>query len=130
MVDSCVYLDIFTQDRTWYQWSSGAIEDAVGSDVVVLNPVIYAEISIRFSRIEELEAQLPGDVFQFWEVPKEAAFLAGKCHLKYRQRGGQKWSPLPDFFIGAHATVEDLKLVTRDPRRFKEYFPKLKLICP
>ena len=130
LIDSCVYLDVFTRDRDWYAWSSNAIADAVATDMVVLNPIIYAEISIRFTRIEELEAQLPQEVFQFWEVPREAAFLAGKCHLKYRARGGQKRSPLPDFFIGAHAMVENLVLITRDPRRFSDYFPKLKLLCP
>ncbi|NUM55064.1 MAG: type II toxin-antitoxin system VapC family toxin [Candidatus Hydrogenedentes bacterium] len=130
MVDSCVYLDVFSKDVTWYEWSAGALDAAISSGTVVLNAVIYAEISIRFDRIEELEDELDGEVFEFQDIPREAAFLAGKCFAKYRQRGGQKRLPLPDFFIGAHALVAGILLVTRDARRFREYFPGLALTCP
>ena len=130
MVDSCVYLDIFSRDPRWLDWSSRALAEAADKGSIVLNPVIYAEISIRFDRIEDLEALLPADVFEYSAVPREAAFLAGKCFMKYRRRGGRKSRPLPDFFIGAHAAVAGLPLVTRDTKRFSEYFPGLRLVCP
>ena len=130
MVDSCVYLDIFSEDPKWCAWSSGALSDAANQGTIVINPVIYAEISIRFTQIEELESLLPPDVFEYREIPREAAFLAGKTFLKYRRRGGQRPLPLPDFFIGAHAAIQQLDLITRDTRRFREYYPSLNLICP
>jgi predicted nucleic acid-binding protein len=130
MVDSCVFLDIFTKDPTWFSWSSGALTAAADRGTIVMNPVIYAEISVRFKGIEELEDMLPSDVFEYRPIPREAAFLAGKNFLKYRRRGGQKSVPLPDFFIGAHAAVSDLDLVTRDAQRFRQYFPSVHLICP
>ena len=130
MVDSCVFLDIFTQDPRWFEWSSRALADAADAGSVILNPVIYAEISIRFERIEDLEALLPPNVFEYRPIPREAAFLAGKCFLGYRRRGGRKSLPLPDFFIGAHAAVEHLPLVTRDTKRFRTHFPGLQLVCP
>jgi len=130
MVDSCVYLDIFTKDSRWFEWSSRTLANAVNAGMIVLNPVIYAEISILFRRIEELEAFLSLDVFEYRAIPREAAFLAGKCFLEYRRRGGRKSLPLPDFFIGAHAAVENLALVTRDVKRFRDCFPGLKLISP
>ncbi len=130
MVDSCVFLDVFSQDARWFDWSSNAMAEAADTGNIVLNPIIYSEISIRFERIEELETLLPSDVFEYRAIPREAAFLAGKCFLEYRRRGGRRSLPLPDFFIGAHAAVERLPLVTRDPKRFREYFPKLQLIHP
>lgn len=107
-----------------------ALADAADVGSIVLNPVIYAELSIRFRRIEDLEGLLPSDVFEYRSIPREAAFLAGKCFLQYRRRGGRKSLPLPDFFIGAHAAVERLPLVTRDAARFRAYFPGLRLVCP
>ena len=92
--------------------------------------MVYAEVSIRFARIEELEAALPGDLIERLPIPYEAAFLAGKCFLDYRRRGGKRLSPLPDFFIGAHAAVEGIPLITRDTGRYRTYFPKLRLIAP
>jgi len=130
MVDSCVFLDIFSRDKHWFDWSAKALADAADEGAIVLNPVIYAEISIRFERIEELEALLPADIFECRSVPREAAFLAGKCFLHYRRRGGRKSLPLPDFFIGAHAAVAKLPLITRDTNRFRDYFPTVELICP
>ena len=130
VVDSCVYLDVFTHDPTWFEWSSKALSNAADMGTIVLNPAIYAEISVRFDRIERIEALLPADVFEYREVPREAAFLAGKCFLRYRRRGGLKERPLPDFFIGAHAAVAGIPLVTRDPNRFREYFPSLQLVAP
>lgn len=130
MMDSCVFLDIFSRDACWYDWSSQALAAAADKGKIVLNPVIYGEISVRFEKIETLDALLPPDVFEYQPLPREAAFLAGKCFMKYRHRGGQKSAPLPDFFIGAHAAVAGLPLITRDPQRFRDYFPGLNLICP
>lgn len=130
MLDSCVYLDIFTRDKHWYAWSSKALSSAANQGSIVINPIIYAEISIRFERIEELEQVLPPDVFDYRPIPREAAFLAGKSFLKYRTRGGAKSLPLPDFFIGAHAAIENLTLITRDAKRFKTYFPFLNILSP
>ncbi len=130
MVDSCVLLDIFSQDSLWYEWSANAVTHAADRGNIILNPVIYSEISIRFGRIEDLEALLPPDIFEYHPIPREASFLAGKCFIQYRRGGGKKTSPLPDFFIGAHAVIDDFPLITRDPKRFRQYYPGLKLICP
>jgi len=98
--------------------------------VLVVNPIIYAEVSIRFETVEELEKALPISMFERHDIPWEAAFLAGKCFVRYRRAGGQKTAPLPDFFIGAHAAVEKLKLLTRDTGRYGTYFPTVQLIAP
>lgn len=129
-VDSCVLLDIFTEDPTWFTWSATALERAADAGSLVINAVVYAEISTRFERIEELDATLAFGDFELRPIPREAAFLAGKVFLKYRRAGGRKVAPLPDFLIGAHAAVERLPLLTRDERRFRAHFPSLRLICP
>jgi predicted nucleic acid-binding protein len=98
--------------------------------MLIINPIIYAEISIGFERIEELDEVLPADSFRRDPLPWEAAFLAGKCFLDYRRRGGSRRSPLPDFYIGAHAAVAGLPLLTRDARRYRTYFPHLSLLTP
>ncbi len=98
--------------------------------MLVINPIIYAEVSIGFERIEELEEVFPADSFRRDPLPWEAAFLAGKCFLEYRRRGGARRSPLPDFYIGAHAAVAGLPLLTRDARRYRTYFPHLTLFAP
>lgn len=130
LVDSNVLLDIFSEDENWFQWSSAALSDCAESMVLCINPVIYAEVSIGFMRIEELENALPNNYFTYTSLPYEAAFLAGKCFLRYRRAGGKKRSPLPDFFIGAHAAVEQMSLLTRDAARYRTYFPSLKIIAP
>lgn len=130
LVDSCVLLDIFTEDPVWFAWSSDTLARQAGRDTLVINSVIYAEASVRFGSIEELESILTPDVFEYRPIPREAAFLAGKSFLRYRRRSGSKTLPLPDFLIGAHAAVEELPLITRDPRRFRTYFPTVSLICP
>ena len=101
-----------------------------GAAILAINPVIYAEVSIRFARIEDLDASLSTRDFERLAIPFEAAFLAGKAFLRYRRRGGARHAPLPDFFIGAHAAVSGLSLLTRDPRRYRSYFPRLPLIAP
>jgi len=98
--------------------------------MLVINPIIYAEVSMGFVRIEDLDAALPSPTFHRLALPWEAAFLAGKCFLAYRKRGGVRSSPLPDFYIGAHATVSGMTLLTRDASRYRTYFPKLRLIAP
>ncbi len=130
LVDSDVLLDVLTEDPEWFEWSSNALKDCTENSALVINPVIYAEVSVRFETIEELEDALPGAMFERRGIPWEAAFLAGKCFLRYRRAGGHRTVPLPDFFIGAHAAVQKLDLVTRDPARFRSYFPTVRLIAP
>jgi hypothetical protein len=130
LVDSNVLLDVMTEDPRWCAWSSEALARCTDSSVLVINPVIYSEVSIRFTTIEDLEDALPQSMFERRDLPWEAAFLAGKCFVKYRRAGGRKTSPLPDFFIGAHAAVEKLDLLTRDPTRYRAYFPTVRLITP
>lgn len=130
LVDSNVLLDLLEEDPSWYEWSARNLQQAADRTVLIINPVIYAEISIGFQRIEELEAAVPPEVFERRPLPWEAAFLAGKCFLRYRRQGGIRRSPLPDFFIGAHAAVEGLTLLTRDATRYRTYFPSLPLIAP
>jgi len=130
MVDSNVLLDLLTEDPQWFAWSSQVIEDYGEDHVLVINPVIYAEVSVGFDFIEDCDAALPEIIFERRPLPMAAAFLAGKCFGQYRRRGGQKRSALPDFFIGAHAAVENMVLLTRDVQRYRTYFPRLELICP
>jgi len=130
LVDSNVILDIVTQDREWGEWSAAALERAAESDQLVINPLIYAEVSVRFTRIDELDDVVPEDQFLREALPWSAAFLAGKVFHVYRGRQGSRTHPLPDFYIGAHAAVRGYTLLTRDPRRFRTYFPQLRLITP
>ena len=130
LVDSNVLLDLMTEDTRWLSWSAEAVEKAADRFRLVINPIIYAEVSVRYSRIEDLEAALPKAMLEREAIPYEAAFLAGKFHLAYRQRGGTKQSPLPDLFIGAHAAVAGYRLLTRDAARYRSYFPRLSLTRP
>lgn len=130
LVDSNVVLDVVTEDEEWFDWSASALARQADAGALVVNPVIYAEAAARFERIEDLEAALPPDYFQRQALPWEAAFLAGRSFVVYRRRGGQRRSPLPDFYIGAHALVAGMTLLTRDPARYRTYFPKLRLIAP
>ncbi len=130
LVDSNILLDLMTADPNWFEWSAHAIAEAADHFRLVVNPIIYAEISIRYSKIEELDSALPRTMFDREALPYEAAFLAGKCFLAYRKKGGARQSPLPDFFIGAHAAVAGYSLMTRDAARYRSYFPKLPLIAP
>ena len=130
LVDSNVLLDILTEDPTWFEWSSAALAEAAETARLVINPIVYSEVSIRFLRIEDLDIALPRERFIREPIPFEAAFLAGKAFLQYRRRGGPRPSSLPDFFIGAHAAVAGYRLLTRDPDRFRRHFPRLDLITP
>ena len=130
LVDSNVLLDVATEDRAWCKWSTSALESAAEDSYLVVNPLVYAEVSVAFSRIEELEAALPHDLYRREALPWEAAFLAGKAFLQYRKRGGSRSSPLPDFYIGAHAAVRQYRLLTRDVARYRTYFPTVEIISP
>lgn len=130
LVDSNVLLDVATSDSTWGDWAAEALERTADSANLVINPLVYAEVSIGFEAIEDLERALPVDLYRREALPFEAGFLAGKCFLRYRRAGGQKRSPLPDFYIGAHAAVAGYRLLTRDASRYRSYFPNLALIAP
>ena len=130
LVDSNVLLDVLTEDPRWSSWSMHALAEQGDRDVLAINPVIYAEVSIGFVRIEEVDAALAPSTFHRLALPWEAAFLAGKCFLAYRKRRGVRVSPLPDFYIGAHASVSGMTLLTRDATRYRTYFPKLRVIAP
>ena len=130
LVDSNVLLDIVTNDPVWGDWSSRALERTADEAILVINAVIYAEVSIGFGAIEDLEDAVPVDLYRREALPYEAGFLAGKCFLRYRRGGGLERSPLPDFYIGAHAAVAGYRLLTRDVTRYRTYFPGLVLIAP
>lgn len=130
LVDSSVLLDIFTEDRRWLEWSTGALAAAAESGPLYVNPIVYAEVSVRFSRVEDLEEALPHEEFRRASLPWSAAFLAGKAFTAYRRKGGEAPVPLPDFFIGAHAAVEAMTLLTRHAGRYRTYFPTVELLSP
>ena len=130
LVDSNVVLDVITEDDEWMDWSAAALSRAANVSRLAINPLVYAEVAARFARIEDLEEALPPDYYQRLALPWEAAFLAGRCFVMYRRRGGSRRSPMPDFYIGAHAAVQDMTLLTRDSRRYRTYFPTLRIIAP
>ena len=130
LVDSNVILDFLTEDEAWADWSAAMLAEAAERGPIAINQVIFAEVSVGFERIEDLDEALPEEYFIRAALPWDAAFLAARAFAAYRQRGGAKRSPLPDFFIGAHAAVSGMTLLTRDPRRYRAYFPKLRLISP
>ena len=129
LVDANVLLDVLTDDSDWYDWSAAQLDTCADGAELCINPIIYAEVSVGFERIEELDAALPADAFTRLELPWEAGFLAGKAFLQYRAKGART-SPLPDFYIGAHAAIEGMALLTRDAKRYRTYYPRLELICP
>jgi predicted nucleic acid-binding protein len=130
LVDSNVLIDVLSEDPEWFTWSAGALERAGDSGPLAINQIVYAEVSIRFTRVEDFEDALPPEDFTRMPLPWAAAFLAGKALLDYRKRGGTKRTPLPDFFIGAHAAVNRMPLLTRDSARYRTYFPTVELIAP
>ncbi|MFC1707509.1 type II toxin-antitoxin system VapC family toxin [Planctomycetota bacterium] len=130
LVDSNVILDVATEDPDWEAWSTRALQQCAEQAVLVINPLIYAEVSIGFTRVEELEEALPPDLYRRDLLPYESAFLAGKAFVAYRKRGGARTSPLPDFYIGAHAAVAGYRLLTRDVARYRTYYPTVELIAP
>ncbi|WP_205326506.1 type II toxin-antitoxin system VapC family toxin [Glycomyces sp. YM15] len=130
LVDSNIWLDLFGDDQKWADWSEQALARAFEMGLLCINPIIYAEVSVRFDAVEPLEALLPAREVLREALPYEAAFLAGKAFAMYRTRGGTKRAPSPDFYIGAHAMVSGYRLLTRDTARFRTYFPKLEVIGP
>jgi predicted nucleic acid-binding protein len=130
LVDTNVILDVVENDPEWAAWSQSQLDTASLKFSLVINPVIYAELSIAYRRIEELEAMIKSSELRLESIPREALFLAGRVFLKYRQRRGSKSGVLPDFFIGAHAAVAGIPLLTRDVSRYRTYFPSLELIAP
>ncbi|VAW43333.1 hypothetical protein MNBD_CHLOROFLEXI01-3012 [hydrothermal vent metagenome] len=130
LVDSNVILDIFLDDPTWAAWSEKTLNQYGAFNKLFINPIIYTELSVGFKRIEELEEVIAISGFEMLEIPKEALFLAGKVFLQYRRNKGTKSSTLPDFFIGAHAAILNIDLITRDVARYRTYFPTVNLISP
>ena len=130
LVDSNVLIDIVTDDPKWYNWSSSMLAKFLDEDIVIINPIIYAEISIAFQTPSEVDKCFPPHLFIREALPWEAAFAAGKAFLAYRRQKGQKKTPLPDFYIGAHAKVCKYVLLTRDSTRYRTYFPKIRLVSP
>ncbi len=130
LVDANVLIDIATDDPDWAEWSADALRRAGRGERLIVNPIIYAEVSVAFTRIEDLNELLPSGLFRREDLPWDAAFLAGKAFLRYRRQGGTRTAPLPDFYIGAHAAVGGYRLLTRDRGRFGTYFPTVQIISP
>jgi predicted nucleic acid-binding protein len=130
LVDSCVLIDVLADDPQWATWSLDQLEACAAIAPLVINPFILAEISPRFERASDLEAALAGLPLVREALPWDAAFLAGQAFKVYRQAQGSKTSPMPDFYIGAHALVGQMQLLTRDAARYRNYFPTLQLVAP
>lgn len=130
LVDSCVLIDVLADDPTWADWSIQKLEALGGQAPLVINPLILAEISPRFARVSDLEAALALLPLQKQALPWDAAFLAGQAFKVYCQSKGMQRSPMPDFYIGAHALLSGMRLLTRDAKRYRTYFPKLHVVCP
>lgn len=130
LVDSCVILDIVTDDPVWGEWSDGAVRTLANETELVVNALIYAEVAAGLDTIEAVEVAIPIDGYRRDALPYEAAFLAAKAFVEYRRRGGARRSPLPDFYIGAHAAISGFRLLTRDAARFRSYFPTVEIIAP
>ena len=129
-IDSCLLLDLFTDDPNWAEWSESILEKYSMTNTLHINSIVYTELSMGFNKIEELESAIDVLNLKVLEMPREALFLTGKVFLKYRKNKGTKISPLPDFFIGAHASVSQFDLITRDLSKYKTYFPQVNLIHP
>ena len=130
IVDTNVLLDVLHDDPQWAQWSIGQLRAQAQAHGLVINAVIYAEISLSFTTLEALDAVVARMALDVQEIPKAALFLAGKAFAQYRRRGGGKAQVLPYFFIGAHAAVNGWPLLTRDASRFRTYFPGLSVLAP
>jgi predicted nucleic acid-binding protein len=128
LVDTNVILDVITRDPTWFSWSEAALRRAAEHSTLAINPIIFAEVSMKFDRIEDADVVLADFVRE--PLPYEAGFLTGKAFLAYKRRGGAKRSPMPDFYVGAHAVVGRMELLTRDEARYRTYFPSLRIVAP
>lgn len=129
-VDSNILIDVIQDDPAWAEDSARALEICASKGEMIINPIVFAEVSMSFSNIDECRKRLHHFAIRMEPIIEEAAFLAGKAFLLYRRKKGQKTSPLPDFFIGAHAAVREYTLLTRDAKRYKTYFPKLSIMHP
>jgi len=130
LVDSSILIDVVTESEAWAERSSQALRTLGRDRELVINSIVFAEVSIPFERVEDVDERLPRDVFRREDMPWDVAFLAGKAFVIYRNRGGAKRSPLPDFFIGAHAAVRGYGLLTRDPNSIRTYFPSVEVFVP
>lgn len=130
LVDSNVLIDLFDEDSEWRDWSDAMLTQCASRGPLVINPIVFAEVSAGFESIDDVEAALPESYLLREPLPWAAAFLAGRAFVRYRRRGGLMSAPLPDFYIGAHAAVSGYTLLTRDARRYRYYFPKLSVIAP
>lgn len=130
LLDTNVLLDVFTDDPTWAEWSGDALAHCIRTGPVHINPLVYAEASVGFQDISEMDERMPAHILRRAPLPYAAGFLAAKAHQAYRRRGGRRVATLPDFYIGAHAVVENLALVTRDARRYRAAFPTLRILSP
>jgi predicted nucleic acid-binding protein len=130
LVDSNVLIDLFDEDSEWREWSDAMLTRAAAGGPLVINPIVYAEVAAGFDSLEDVDAAVPESYLRREPLPWEAAFLAGRAFVQYRRRGGTGSAPLPDFYIGAHAAVAGHTLLTRDARRYRYYFPKLRVIAP
>jgi predicted nucleic acid-binding protein len=130
LIDANVLLDYLEEGSEWEDWSASMIASVSEAGVVVINPIVYAEVSVGFQSVDDLDDALPPEYFSRAPLPWDAAFLAAKVFEQYRRRGGVRRSPLPDFYIGAHAAVTGMTLLTRDARRYRAYFPNLRIIAP
>ena len=129
-MDANVLLDVLTDDPQWYAWSAAQLDACAATAELCISPIIYAEVSVGFAGIEELDDALSPDAFTRLELPWEAGFLAGKAFVRYRRARGSRTSPLPDFYIGAHAAIDEMALLTRDAKRYRTHYPTVELICP
>jgi len=130
LVDTCVLLDILTDDPKWADWSEQALADARDAGELAINPIIYAEVAAGFDTVEALDEALPAGDFPRLTLPYPAGFLASRAFVAYRRSGGTRRSPLPDFYIGSHAAVSGMRLLTRDSARYRTYFPRVTLVTP
>jgi len=130
LVDTNVWFDVINADPVWFEWSAEQLEQVAQRGASAINVVIYAELSVRYERIEDFENAIAPFSIERLIVPYEAGFLAAKAFQRYRKRAGKRVGTLPDFLIGAHAAVARLPLLTRDPRRYSQYFPTVQLIAP
>jgi predicted nucleic acid-binding protein len=130
LVDTNVLVDVVTDDPLWAEWSQRQLEHAAARDELAINDIIYAELSVRYAALDELDAMIRSARLINTAIPRPALFLAGKAFQRYRAAGGIRTGVLPDFFLGAHAVVSDTVLITRDAARYRTYFPGIMLIAP
>ena len=130
LVDSNVLIDLFDEESEWRDWSDAMLTECASRGALVINPIIFAEVSAGFGSLDDVEAALPEAYLRRESLPWDAAFLAGRAFVLYKQRGGARPAPLPDFYSGAHAAVAGHTLLTRDARRYRYYFPRLRIVAP